>query len=111
ALTELNQEGKKSIPETAPVDFVPQKWTSAVIREGEINKHAWEFSLLYEARSALRAGDLIVTGSQRYATWDSDLYQQQEWQQRRDAWYEESNLPKDGNIYLQEQLSALEQTA
>lgn len=110
-LAGLNQEGKKSVPDTAPVDFVPRKWASVVIRDGEINKHAWEFSLLHEARSALRAGDLIVQGSQRYAAWDSDLYQQQELQQRRDAWYEESGLPKDGNIYLQEQLDALMQTA
>jgi len=107
-LTEMNQEGRKVVPDEAPVDFVPRKWQGAVIQEGEVDKHAWEFSLLHEARSALRAGDLIVPGSQRYAAWDSDLYQAKEWAQRRAAWYEESGLPEDGNIYLQEQLTALE---
>ena len=96
------------VPDGAPVDFVPRKWAGAVTKEGEVNKHAWEFSLLHEARAALRAGDLIVEGSQRYAAWDSDLYQAQEWAQRRVAWYEESGLPEDGNIYLQEQLAGLE---
>jgi len=108
ALNEMNQEGRKSVPDQAPVDFVPRKWQGAVIKDGEVNKHAWEFSLLHEARSALCAGDLIVPGSQRYAAWDSDLYQAKEWAQRRTAWYEESGLPEDGNIYLQEQLAALE---
>jgi TnpA family transposase len=107
-LTEMNQDGKKSVPDEAPVDFLPRKWTGAVVKDGEVNKHAWEFALLHETRAALRAGDLMVEGSQRYAAWDSDLYQAKEWTQRRDAWYEESGLPKAGDMYLQEQLSALE---
>jgi hypothetical protein len=37
-----------------------------------MDKHAWEFALFHEARTALRAGDLTVEGSQRYAAWDSE---------------------------------------
>ena len=86
-LTEMNAAGRKVVPEDAPIDFVPKKWTSVVLKEGEVNKHGWEFALLHEARTALRAGDLTVSGSQRYAAWDSDLYQNDVWASRRDAWY------------------------
>jgi TnpA family transposase len=107
-LAAMNQEGRKSVPEEAPLDFIPNKWAGAVSKDGAVNKHAWEFTLLHEARAALRAGDLIVEGSQRYAAWDSDLYQAKAWAERRDAWYEENGLPKDGESYLEDLLSGLD---
>lgn len=110
-LTQMNEQGKKSVPKAAPVDFVPPKWTGVVTKDGEVSKHAWEFTLLHEARAALRAGDLIVEGSQRYSAWDSDLYQADAWAHRRDAWYEEQSLPRDGEIFLTEWLDQLHRKA
>ncbi len=99
-LSEMNRSGGKSVPDTAPIDFVPKKWTGAVVKEGEVNKHAWEFALLHETRAALRAGDMTVTGSQRYTAWDSDLYTPEAWTRRRASWFRESGLPEDGAVYL-----------
>jgi TnpA family transposase len=106
-LAQMNSAGRKAVPDEAPVDFVPKKWTGAVVKDGTVSKHAWEFALLHEARGALRAGDLTVEGSQRYAAWDSDLYTPEDWAKRRASWYEENGLPEHGESYLQGLLNDL----
>src|SRR5450759_1044062 len=78
-----------------------------VSKDEKVDKHAWEFVLLHEARTALRAGDLTVEGSQRYAAWDSDLYQRDVWATRRDAWYSEQELPRDAATFLTAMLDQL----
>ncbi len=106
-LTEMNAAGHKVVADSAPVDFVPKKWTSVVLEEGEVNKHAWEFALLHEARTALRAGDLTVEGSQRYAAWDQELYQSDAWASRREAWYSEQGLQSSGGSFVSDSLEQL----
>ena len=87
--------------------FVPKRWEQAVLKGEEVDKHAWEFALLHETRTALRAGDLTLEGSQRYAAWDSDLYQRDIWATRRDAWYSEQALPRDADLLLSTLLDQL----
>jgi len=106
-LGQMNEQGKKTVPDEATVAFVPKKWEQVVMKGEEVDKHAWEFTLLHEARTALRAGDLIVEGSQRYAAWDSDLYQRDVWLTRRDAWYQEQDLPQDAATFLSALLDQL----
>lgn len=106
-LSQLNEQKKKTVPEEAPTDFVPKKWEQAVKSEEEIDKHAWEFALLHEARTALRSGDLTVDGSQRYAAWDSDLYQSETWAARRDAWYKEQEHSEDGETFVSAMIDQL----
>jgi hypothetical protein len=57
----------------------------------------------------LEYGDLccLYPGSQRYAAWDSDLYQREVWATRRDAWYSEQELPRDAATFLSAMLDQL----
>ena len=107
-LSQMNEQKKKVVPEEAPTDFVPKKWEQVVKSKEEIDKHAWEFALLHEARTALRSGDLTVEGSQRYAAWDSDLYQKEIWATRRETWYKEQEVSSNGEAFLSTMLDQLQ---
>ena len=107
SLGKMNEQDKKALPDEVPVTFVPKKWEQVVLKGEEIDKHAWEFALFHEARTALRAGDVTVEGSQRYAAWDSDLYQQKVWATRREAWYSEQALPQEAETFLSTMLDQL----
>jgi len=111
-LRTMNSEGRKKVPETAPMSFVPTRWRKLVEQGDSIDRHAWELCLLSETRAALRAGDLTVTGSRRYTPWDNGLYQPAAWQERRAGWLEERAVPADGRAYVtaaREQLHTLTQ--
>lgn len=100
ALRLMGLENRKKVPKDAPLDFIPHHWLRAVARPDGIDRRAWEFCLLFQARQALRSGDLFVEGSHRYARWDAHLYTPACWSQQRSAWFARSTLPPDGAAYL-----------
>lgn len=106
-LREMGTEGLRKVPEEAPVGFVPKPWMKIVRTPDGIDRRAWELSLLFRARGALRAGELTIEGSRRYTPWDTELYSPEEWRSRRASWYAESGIPEDGSAYLQETKEAL----
>ncbi len=107
-LQTMKADGRLRLPVAPPVGFVPRRWAGAVSRPGGIDRHAWEFCLLFEARRALRAGDLTVEGSRRYTPWDTDLYAPDDWRARRPGWLTESGLPEEGNVYVARQIEELD---
>lgn len=96
----MEREHRKKVPKDAPLDFVPQRWLRAVVQSDGVNRRAWELSLLFQIRQALRSGDLTVEGSYRYASWDAHLYKPDCWKQQRGFWFARSSLPQDGAAYL-----------
>lgn len=55
-LTDMNSKGQRTLPEEAPIDFVPKKWSKVVNTREGVDKHAWEFSLMHEMRAGNRSG-------------------------------------------------------
>ena len=100
-LRDLNESGKRKIPDDAPVDFVNAEWWHYVFDEEErINKKYYELCVLFELRTRLRSGDVWVEGSRRYARLDSYLIPAETWTDVRPAICELLSLPEDGSARL-----------
>ncbi len=83
-LQKFNAEHRRKIPDTAPLAFVPARWYSYLGGpQGEISRRYYELCLLWELRTALRAGNIWVVGSRRYADPDSYLIPQSDWREHR----------------------------
>jgi TnpA family transposase len=98
-LAGMNAERRLNVPADAPLGVVPRKWQRVVVRPEGVDRRAWEFSVLSEARAALRAGDLTVGGSRRFTPWDGNLYTPAAWEGRRSSWLAEAGLPASGEEY------------
>lgn len=96
-LRDLNDSGKRRIPDDAPCDFVDANWWQQVFDdEGRLNRKYYELCVLFELRSALRSGDIWVEGSRRYARLDSYLIPVENWSEMRPAVCDLLPLPEDG---------------
>ncbi|MFQ5344184.1 MAG: DUF4158 domain-containing protein, partial [Anaerolineae bacterium] len=79
-LRKLNQENRRNVPEDASTVFVPAKWSPYVTAdEGQINRRYYELCLLSELRNALRAGNIWLEDSRRYADPESYLISRTQW--------------------------------
>ncbi len=99
-LRAMDSERRKKVPREAPLGFVPQRWLRAVAGPKGVDRRAWELTLLYQLRQALRSGDITVEGSQRYTRPEQSLYSPTDWQKRRTTWLKQRGLPEDGAAYL-----------
>lgn len=83
-LRELNATGRRGVPEDAPVSFVRSKWHPYVVDdEGRIERKYYELCVLWALRIALRAGDVWLAGSRRYADPESYLIPKERWPSMR----------------------------
>ena len=79
-LRTLNQERRRAVPEDAPLKFIPATWHPYVVdRSGRIDRRYYELCALWELRAALRAGDVWLETSRRYANPESYLIPPASW--------------------------------
>jgi hypothetical protein len=71
-LREVNRSGA-SLPKSAPTGFVRQRWAPYVLPGGTINRRHYELCVLSELRDRLRAGDIWVSGSRQYRSFEERL--------------------------------------
>ncbi len=80
-LREMNEKGKRKVPDDAPTDFVRRRWQRHVFGEdGGIDKPFYEMGAMNELNNALRSGDVWVPGSRRYADFEDYLLPREQWE-------------------------------
>lgn len=65
--------GRRKLPASPPLRFVPRRWRPFVVIQGAVDRAAYELCAFSELRERLRAGDVWVAGSRRYRAFDDYL--------------------------------------
>jgi TnpA family transposase len=76
-LREANRTDASNLPQSAPTGFVRQRWAPYVLPGGVIDRRYYELCILAELRDRLRAGDVWVTGSRQYRSFEERLLSRQ----------------------------------
>jgi TnpA family transposase len=76
-LRAMNKAAASSVPKSAPVSFVRERWARHVMPNGAIDRRYYEICVLSELRGRLRAGEVWVTGSRRYRSFEERLISQE----------------------------------
>ena len=96
-LRRLNAEHRRTIPEDAPLSFVPAKWRTYVVdAQGAIDRHYYELCVLWELRGAFCAGNVWLRSSRRYANPESYLIARQRWPTLRPEVCRQIQAPESG---------------
>lgn len=100
---QLNQSRQRTLPETAPTEFVTPTWLSYVRdSSGNLSRRYYELCVLWELRRALRAGHIWIEGSRRYANPSSYLIPKHLWPHLRSEICQLVQIPDDGKRRLEQ---------
>lgn len=79
-IRELNDSGKRKIPDGSPLSFVPKRWQKHVFDdEGNINRQYYEMAALTELKNYIRSGDVWVEGSRLHKDFEEYLVSKDDW--------------------------------
>jgi len=80
-IRELNDSGKRKIPDGSPLEFVPKRWQKHVFDdEGNINRQYYEMAALTELKNHIRSGDVWVEGSRLHKDFEEYLAPKSDWE-------------------------------
>jgi TnpA family transposase len=98
----------RPVPKEAPMALVTEPWRP-YIREpgGAISRRYYELCTLWQLRHALRAGDVWVAHSRRYANPATYLIPLEEWPDRRPEVLRQTGTPSEAEHRLQEREAEL----
>ena len=103
-LRRLNAKHRRALPDETALDFVPARWRPYVNDNPDQTerRHYFELCVLWELRGALRAGDIWLEGSRRYADPETYLIPREAWPGLRAEVCREIQAPEDGTDRLRD---------
>jgi TnpA family transposase len=102
-LHDLNAARRRSIPDDAPLDFIERQWLPYVVTvDGHLNRHYYELCVLWELRNALRAGNVWLDSSRRYANPETYLIPKDRWPALRSEVCQQVALPAKSTLRFTE---------
>ncbi len=102
------ERGKRIIPNNSPRVFVSDQWKPYVFdSDGTISTRYYELCVLWELRSALRACNIWVENSRKYANLDSYFIPPNEWRILKTEACAMMGVPEDGRKRLEEREAEL----
>jgi len=106
-IRDMNETGKRKVPEGAPLEFVSNRWHKHVYDDdGTINRHYYEMAILTELRNYIRSGDVSIVGSRQHKDFDEYLISKEDWGKIAPS---QTNLAVNGSVseYLDERVESL----
>lgn len=107
-LREMNTQGKRKLPEDAPLGFIPRKVRDLVEEDGVISKRNWECALLIALRDEIRVGNVAAQSSKRFGRFNNFFIATDRWHTQREAFFKRAGLPgkpEDVPAYLTQRLN------
>ncbi len=84
-LREINEKGKRKVPDGAPTDFVKPRWERHVFSEDGIDKPLYETGSINELDNTFHSGEVRLPGSRRYADFEDYLFSRKRWKDTRNS--------------------------
>jgi len=94
----MNVAHKRNLPQDAPFNFVPKTLRKFVIFNKEINRHAWECSLLLKIRDEIKSSNIAVKNSKRFGKFQDFFMPDDEWKKVRKEFYLKAKLPENPEL-------------
>jgi len=108
-LRQVNSEGIRKLPADVSLKFVPKSWIPYVIdKSGEVRRRYYELCFLSELRMALRAGNIWIENSRRYADPETYLIPKKQWATLRPEVCRLLGVPAIGEQRLKQRQNELE---
>jgi TnpA family transposase len=109
-LRRMRDRRGRTLPRTSPVGFIPAKWRRFVIDDqGRVDHAYYELCALSELRAALRAGDVWLGSSRRYADPETYLIPKERWPTLRVEVCRQLQAPEDGGSRVKQREAELEE--